>query len=58
VRRVKVADLSERGEKKGILGTLRVGAQDADKLVVGGAVNHQIQIYYNTKIFQEHLTLN
>ncbi len=48
IRRVKVADLSKRGEKKGALWKLLVGIEDAGKLAVDGEVNRQIQIYYNT----------
>ncbi len=47
LRSVKVADLSGRGETKGILDMLLVDVQDAGKLVVDGEVNSQMQIYYN-----------
>ncbi len=43
---MKVADLSERGENKGFLGTLPLGIKDAGKFVVDGEVNPQMQIYY------------
>ncbi len=43
MRKVKVADLSEGGKKKGILGTLLLGT---GKLVVDGEVNRQMQIYH------------
>jgi hypothetical protein len=47
--RVKVANLSERGETKGVLGTLVAGMEEAGKMVVDGEVNRQIEIYYNCK---------
>ncbi len=43
-----MADLSERGETKGISGALMVGILDAGKSVIDGVINPQIQIYYNT----------
>jgi hypothetical protein len=43
---MKVADFSERGEKKYVLGMILVGLKDAGELVVDGEVNRQIVIYY------------
>ncbi len=48
--RVKVVDLSERGEKKGVLGKLLVRVLDASKLVDDRAVDRQMKIYYNVYI--------
>jgi hypothetical protein len=42
MKRMKVVDLSERSEKKGIIGTLLVGIQDARELVVDVEVNRQM----------------
>jgi hypothetical protein len=42
LRRVKVADLSEIREKKGVYGTLLVGVKDTSTLVVDGEVSHQV----------------
>ncbi len=42
MRRLKVADLSGRGEMKGVLWTLTVGVEDAGKLLVNGEVNCQM----------------
>ncbi len=44
MRTVKVADLSEWGEKKGILGTLLVVMKDAGKLMADGEVKCRFTI--------------
>ena len=52
--RVKVANLSEIGEKKGVLGALVEGQQDADELVADGEVYYRCPIKgYETIIIQQ-----
>ncbi len=41
-----MADLSARGEIKGVLGPLPVDVKDAGKSVANGEVNRQMQIHY------------
>jgi len=42
--RVKVANLSEIGEKKGVLGALIEGVQDPNELVADGEVKYRCPI--------------
>ncbi len=57
-RRVKVSDLSARGEKKGNLGTLILGMWGVGELVADGEVNRQIQIYNKLSALAKHDTVN
>jgi hypothetical protein len=57
LRRMKVVDLSEKDETKGILGTLLVGVLEAGKLVADGEVNAQMQIYYEVNHFEPKIGL-